>query len=117
MAVSANTENPELAKAFVEFSLMNADQADILYGQSQYEAYKTYWDNDCYKAEDAYFGEVIGEVFSQWTDAPEINFGSHYTDVSAALSTAIGEIFINGTDPKSALESATESAQAAIDNN
>lgn len=117
VAISANTENPELAKAFVEFSLMNADQADILYGQSQYEAYKPYWDSDCYKVEDEYFGEAIGEVFSQWTDAPEINFGSHFTDVSTALSTAIGEIFINGTDPKSALEAATESAQAAIDNN
>lgn len=117
LAVSANTEYPEAAKAFVKFSLMNADQADLLYAQSQYEAYKPYWEADCYKEVDEYFGVAIGEVFSQWTDSPSINFGSNFTDITTALSTAIGEIFINGTDPETALTDATTAAQNAIANN
>lgn len=117
LAISANTEYPEIAKEFVKFSLMNADQADILYKQSQYEAYKPYWNADCYNEVDEYFGVAIGKEFSQWTDAPVVNFGASFTDITTALSTATGEMFINGVDPETALTDATEAAQTAIDNN
>ena len=114
-AISASTKYPKTAKAFVEFSLMNANQADILYGQSQFEAYKPYYDAECYKEVDAYFGVAIGETFARWVDSPKIDFGYYFTDVADALATAIGEIFINGTDPAQALSAANEAAQRAID--
>lgn len=96
---------------------MDPGQADILYGQSQFEAYKPYYEADCYKEVDEYFGVKVGETFAQWTDSPEIDFGEYFTDVSSALSTAIGEIFVNGKDAGAALEEASAMAQRAIDNN
>lgn len=117
LAVSASSKCPEAAKEFVRFSLMDAEQADILYGQSQFEAYKPYYEADCYKEVDEYFGVKVGETFAQWTDSPEIDFGEYFTDVSSALSTAIGEIFVNGKEPGKALEEASAAAQRAIDNN
>ncbi len=117
LAVSASSECPEVAKEFVRFSLMDPGQADILYGQSQFEAYKPYYEADCYKEVDEYFGVKVGETFAQWTDSPEIDFGEYFTDVSSALSTAIGEIFVNGKDAGAALEEASAMAQRAIDNN
>ena len=116
LAISENTEYPEVAKEFVKFSLMDAAQADIMYAQSQYQAYKPYWEAECYKETDEYFGVPMGEVFSQWTDAPEMNFGEYFTDITDALSTAIGEIYINNANPADALKTAEETAQAAIDN-
>ena len=52
---------------------------------------------------DAYFGVAIGETFARWVDSPKIDFGYYFTDVADALAMAIGEIFINGTDPAQAL--------------
>lgn len=114
LAISANTAYPELAKAFVKFSLMDVNQADLLYAQGQYEAYKLYYDAPCYSEVNDYFGIALGTTFAEWTDAPAIEFGAYFTDISAALSTAIGEMFINGVAPKIALAEATETANRAI---
>lgn len=114
LAISANTAYPELAKAFVKFSLMDVNQADLLYAQGQYEAYKLYYDAPCYSEVNDYFGIALGTTFAEWTDAPAIEFGAYFTDISAALSTAIGEMFINGVAPEIALAEATETANRAI---
>lgn len=116
LAISENTKYPQIAKEFVKFSLMNAEQADIMYAQSQYQAYKPYWEADCYKQTDEYFGVAMGEVFSQWTDCPEINFGKYFTEITDALSVAIGEIYINDENPEDVLKKAEETAQTAVDN-
>lgn len=117
LAASATSEYPELCKAFIEYSLMNIECAEIMYDQGQFQAYKPFYEADCYKEVDEYFGIAIGETFSQWVDSPEINFGPYFTDVATGLTQAIGEIFVNGTDIETALTAATETAQRAVDNN
>lgn len=117
LAASATSEYPELCKAFIEYSLMNIESAQIMYEQGQFQAYKPFYEADCYKEMDSYFGVALGETFAQWVDSPEIEFGAYFTDVATGLTQAIGEIFVNGTDIESALSSATETAQRAINNN
>ncbi|MDO5425513.1 MAG: extracellular solute-binding protein [Eubacteriales bacterium] len=116
LAASATSEYPELTKAFIQYSLMNMDCAQIMFEQGQFQAYKPFYEADCYQEVDDYFGISLGETFAQWVDSPEIDFGPWFTDVTEGLSQAIGEMFVNGVDPETALKAGTEIAQRAIDN-
>jgi len=115
LAVSAASENADLAKAFVKFAMMTNEGAKVNYDYGQFPSYKAAYGSDAFKQKSDYFNASIGEIFIPLVDSPIINFGPYFTDVSTALGTAVGEIFINGADPKTSLDAASKVAQKAID--
>lgn len=118
LAISSNTKNSALAKAFVKFALMSSEGNKInLESASLFTSYtKSYADSE-YKATDDYFGVSIGQKFASYSkNIPTITYGPYYTDVNNALKTAVGEILLKNMDPDKALKDATSTAQKAIDN-
>lgn len=115
LAISSTSQNTALAKSFVKYAMMTVTGAKVNLDYGQFTSYKPAYKDESMKTKDAYFGVSLSEVFSPLMDAPAINFGPYFTDVQAALKTAVGEIFVNGKDPKTALDAASVVAQKAID--
>lgn len=118
LAISANTKNADLAKAFVKFSLMTSKGNKInLDAGKLFTSYKPSYNDDEYKATDAYFGTSVGQTFSKFaTGISTIEYGSYFTDVNNALKTGVGNIFVKNQDPAKALADANAVAQKAVDN-
>lgn len=117
LAVSSATQNADLAKAFVKFSLMTSEGNKInLDAGKLFTSYKPSYNDDEYKTTDDYFGISVGQTFSKMsTDIKEVSFGPYFTDVNNALKTAVGNIFTQNKEVKTALSDATSTAQKAID--
>lgn len=118
LAISSQTKNAELAKAFVKFSLMTSKGNKInLDAGKLFTSYKPSYNDDEYKASDEYFGVSVGQTFSQMSDKiPELTYGPYFTDVNNALKTGVGNIFIKNQDSSKALADANAVAQKAVDN-
>ena len=118
LAVSSETQNADLAKAFVKFSLMTSEGNKINLDTGKlFTSYKPSYDDDEYKTTDEYFGVSVGATFSKLSsDIKEVSFGPYFTDVNNALKTAVGNIFTQDKDIKTALSDATSTAQKAVDN-
>ena len=118
LAISSGTKSADLAKAFVKFSLMSSKGNKINLDTGKlFTSYKPSYDDDEYKATDAYFGVSVGQTFSQLsTNIPSIEFGPYFTDVNNALKTAVGDILVKNQDTAKSLENATSVAQKAVDN-
>lgn len=119
LAISSQTKNASLAKAFVKFSLMTDKGNEInLTAGGLFTSYMPSYKDSVYTAQDTYYtGLSIGKTFSALSSKiPSITYGPYYTDVNNAYTTAIGEILTKNADMKSTLDSATATAQKAIDN-
>lgn len=118
LAISSQTKNANLAKAFTKFSLMTSTGNKINWEAGKlFTSYKPSYQDAEYKAADDYFGVSVGETFSKYSDKiPEVTFGPFFTDVNNALKTAVGNIFVKSADPAKALADATATAQKAVDN-
>jgi lactose/L-arabinose transport system substrate-binding protein len=119
LAISSASTDTALAKAFVKFSLMTDQGNEInLTAGGLFTSYKPTYQTDAYKTISPYYtGVSIGQLFSSLSGSiPSIVYGPYYTDVGTAFNTAIGNIFVKGQAPATALDSATGTAQKAIDN-
>ena len=118
LAVSSQTKNADLAKAFVKFSLMTSTGNKINLDVGKlFTSYEPSYKDDEYKTTDEYFGISVGQTFSQMSaNIPGITFGPYFTDVNNALKTGVGNIFVKNQDPAKALADATAVAQKAVDN-
>ncbi|MDO4339261.1 MAG: sugar ABC transporter substrate-binding protein [Eubacteriales bacterium] len=115
LAISANSENLELAKAYTAYAMMDDEANEINFKWGQFPSYKPSYETDAFKQVDEYFGVSRGEIFTKLVNSPVIDFGPYFTDVDQSMRTAIGEIFVNDADPETALASAEEAAQRIID--
>ena len=115
LAVSADSENLELAKAFASYAMMNDEANEIDFGWGQFTSYKPSYEAPAFKQVDEYFGVSRGEIFTKLVNSPVIDFGPYFTDVDQSMRTAIGEIFVNDADPEKAMTVAQEAAQQIID--
>lgn len=118
LAISNNTKNAALAKAFVKFALMSSEGNKINLDTGKlFTSYKKSYEDAEYKATDAYFGTSIGTTFAGLTGKiPSISYGPYFTDVNNAYKTAVGNILLKNTDVSKALGDATSTAQKAVDN-
>jgi lactose/L-arabinose transport system substrate-binding protein len=119
LAISSASQDTNLAKAFVKFSLMTNEGNDInLTAGGLFTSYKPTYQTDAYKATSTYYpGVSIGQTFSALSNnIPSIVYGSYYTDVNSAYTTALGNIFVKNADPAKSMDEATATAQKAIDN-
>lgn len=117
LAVSSDTKNANIAKAFVKFSLMTSKGNEInLNSAKLFTSYKKNYSDSEYKTTDKYFGVSVGQTFAALSPKiPEITYGPYFTDVNNAFKTAVGEVFLKNQDPAKALSDATTVAQKAID--
>ena len=117
LAISSASQDMDLAKAFVQFSLMtNQGNAINLQVGGLFSSYQPSYSDPSYSAVDSYFGVSLGQYFAALSpNIPQMDYGPYYTDVYNAQNTAWGEIFINNEDPATALTDATTAAQKAID--
>lgn len=118
MGISSGTQNADLAKAFLKFSLMSSKGNEINLNVGKlFTSYKPSYNDDEYKLSDDYFGVSVGQAFAQLsTSIPEVVYGPYFTDVNNAFKTAVGDILVKNQDPAKALDDATAAAQKAIDN-
>ena len=119
LAISSATKNAELAKAFVKFALMTNKGNEInLTAGGLFTSYKPSYKVSAYSKTDSYFsGLSIGKFFSALSPKiPAIYYGPYFTDVNNALITAYGKVFSKNANPSDALNSATATAQKALDN-
>ncbi|MCH3972918.1 MAG: sugar ABC transporter substrate-binding protein [Oscillospiraceae bacterium] len=101
LAVSSQTQNADLAKAFVKFSLMSSTGNKINWESGKlFTSYTPSYQDAEYKVVDSYFGVSVGATFSKLTEKiPEITFGPYFTDVNNALKTAVGNVFVKSQAP------------------
>jgi lactose/L-arabinose transport system substrate-binding protein len=120
LAISSDTKNSALAKAFVKFSLMSSKGNKInLDSGKLFTSYKPSYKDSEYSSStiDPYFGLATGATFAGLTaNIPTMTFGPYYTDVDNALKTAVGNVLVKNEDPTKALTDASAVAQKAIDN-
>lgn len=118
LAISSQTKNAELAKAFVKFALMSSEGNKINFETSKlFTSYQKSYKDSEYTATDDYFGISIGSTFAKLsTNIPTVDFGPHFTDVNNALKTGIGNALLKKQDTKAVLKEASDTAQKAIDN-
>lgn len=118
LAISANTKNVNLAKAFVKFSLMSSKGNKINWNTGKlFTSYKPSYNDAEYKATDDYFGIPLGQTFSKYSEnILPLQYGQHFGDVNNALKTGFGNIFAKNEAPAKALADATAVAQKAVDN-
>lgn len=111
LAISSQTENEELAWAFLEFSLMTNEGQDIQMDYGLFPSWQPYYETENFQAEDEYFGLSLSEFFGELsTDIPTIDYGPYFMDVNGAMVGAIGEVVIDGKDIEEALRDAEETA-------
>lgn len=115
LAISANSGNLELAKAYTAYAMMDNEANEINFKWGQFPSYTPSYEADAFKQVDEYFGVSRGEIFTKLVNSPSIDFGPYFTDVDQSMRTAIGDIFVNGADPETALSEAAEAAQRIID--
>lgn len=118
LAVSSQTKNEALAKAFVKFSLMTSEGNKINFDTSKlFTSYEKSYTDPEYTATDDYFGLSIGSTFSKLaTNIPQMTYGPYFTDVNNSLKTAVGNSLLKNQDTTAALKAATGVAQKAVDN-
>ncbi|MBU3186246.1 ABC transporter substrate-binding protein [Clostridium estertheticum] len=116
LAVSAKTVNLPLAKEFLSYAMKTNEGNDVNMKFGEFPSYKPAYKTEFFKSKNEYYGGVsVGTIFSKLTGAKATTWGPYFTDVSAGLKTAAGNILANKMDPKTALDAATKAAQNTID--
>jgi lactose/L-arabinose transport system substrate-binding protein len=117
LAISSQSQNLAVAKAFLKFALMsNEGNAINLSVGGLFSSYKPSYTDPSYSAITPYFGVSLGTTFAALSpNIPAMSYGLYYTDLWNAQNTAWGSIFLNHADPAKALDAANVAAQKAID--
>ncbi|MCU9613059.1 extracellular solute-binding protein [Caldibacillus lycopersici] len=110
LAITTQSENPELAWAFMEYTLMTNEGEDVQMKYGLFPSWQPYYETENFKAVDDYFGVALSEFFGQLsTDIPPIDYGAHFLDVNSALIGAMNDI-LEGKDTVEAFKAAEETA-------
>lgn len=116
LAISSQSDNKELAWAFIEYTLMTNEGQDVQMKYGLFPSWQPYYKTEKFKEVDDYFGISISEFFGKLsTDIPPLDYGAHYMDVNNAIVGALGEILHKGKDVKEALKEAEEKAARDTD--
>lgn len=117
IAASAESANLDLCKDFLKFALMTDEGNDINMEFGLFPSYIPSYETEAFNAADPYFGtgQSVGGFFKDLTGAPETHFGPYFTDVADEMKIAAGKVLLNGEDPATAWQAASDAAQNKID--
>lgn len=111
LAVPAQAKNPQLAAAFVDFVLADADnQASMMKEEGLFPAYLPALEDAQFSEPIEYFGgQPVYETFAELTGKiPAISFTSDSAEATDIVANAVTAAVLNGADPATVLKDAAE---------
>jgi len=115
LAITTQSEHPELAKAFLEYALLTEEGQTIQMEYGLFPSWQPFYETDSFNTDDNdYFDFNLAETFAALSaDIPELEFDANYSDYHQAIMEGYGRIFNEDLDPAEALEYAEERAASA----
>lgn len=109
LAVPAQAKNPQLAAAFVDFVLADADnQVSMMTNEGLFPSYLPALESDYFSKPVEYFGgQPVYETFAELTaQIPPIVYTSDSAEASDIAANAVAAAVLNGADPATVLADA-----------
>lgn len=109
LAVPAQAKNPQLAAAFVDFVLADADnQVSMMTNEGLFPSYLPALESDYFSKPVEYFGgQPVYETFAELTgQIPPIVYTSDSAEASDIVANAVAAAVLNGADPATVLADA-----------
>ncbi|EQM85730.1 ABC transporter substrate-binding protein [Microbacterium maritypicum] len=109
LAVPAQAKNPQLAAAFVDFVLADADnQVSMMTNEGLFPSYLPALQSDYFSKPVEYFGgQPVYETFAELTaQIPPIVYTSDSAEASDIVANAVAAAVLNGADPATVLADA-----------
>ena len=116
LAVPAQAKNPQLAAAFVEYVLADADhQASMMVNEGLFPSYLPALQDSYFTEPQEYFGgQPVYELFAEQTaNIPSITFTTDNAEASDIVANAVVAAVLNGADPATVLQDAAEQIATA----
>lgn len=111
LAVPAQAKNPQLAAAFVDFVLADAEnQASMMKSEGLFPSYLPALQADYFSEPVEYFaGQPVYEIFAELTgEIPPIVYTSDSAEASDIVANAVAAAVLNGADPATVLADAAK---------
>lgn len=111
LAVPAQAKNPQLAAAFVDFVLADADnQVSMMTNEGLFPSYLPALQSDYFSKPVEYFGgQPVYETFAELTgQIPPIVYTSDSAEASDIVANAVSAAVLNGADPATVLADAAK---------
>lgn len=111
LAVPAQAKNPQLAAAFVDFVLADADnQASMMTNEGLFPSYLPALKADYFSEPVEYFGgQPVYETFAELTgEIPPIVYTSDSAEATDIVANAVSAAVLNGADPATVLADAAK---------
>lgn len=111
LAVPAQAKNPQLAAAFVDFVLADADnQVSMMTNEGLFPSYLPALQSDYFSEPVEYFGgQPVYETFAELTaQIPPIVYTSDSAEASDIVANAVSAAVLNGADPATVLADAAK---------
>lgn len=111
LAVPAQAKNPQLAAAFVDFVLADAEnQASMMKNEGLFPSYLPALQDEQFSEPVDYFGgQPVYEVFAELTgEIPPIVYTSDSAEATDIVANAVSAAVLNGADPATVLEDAAK---------
>ena len=118
LAVPTQAKNPQLAAAFIEFTLADADnQASMMANEGLFPSYLPALQDSYFAEPQEYFaGQPVYELFAEQTaNIPSITFTTDNAEASDILANAVVAAVLNGADPQQVLDDAAQQIATATD--
>lgn len=116
LAVPAQAKNPQLAAAFVDYVLADADrQASMMANEGLFPSYLPALQDAYFQEPQEYFdGQPVYELFAEQTaNIPAITFTTDNAEASDIVANAVVAAVLNGADPGAALQDAADQIATA----
>ncbi|GAA1818828.1 sugar ABC transporter substrate-binding protein [Agromyces neolithicus] len=116
LAVPAQAKNPDLAAAFVEYVLADADhQASMMVNEGLFPSYLPALKDAYFQEPQEYFGgQPVYELFAEQTaNIPAITFTTDNAEASDIVANAVVAAVLNGADPTTTLQDAADQIATA----
>jgi lactose/L-arabinose transport system substrate-binding protein len=111
LAVPAQAKNPQLAAAFVDFVLADADnQSSMMTNEGLFPSYLPALESDYFSEPVEYFsGQPVYETFADLTgQIPPIVYTSDSAEATDIVANAVSAAVLNGADPATVLADAAK---------
>ncbi|GAA1750943.1 ABC transporter substrate-binding protein [Agromyces humatus] len=116
LAVPAQAKNPQLAAAFVDYALADADnQASMMATEGLFPSYLPALQDAYFQEPLEYFGgQPVYELFAEQTASiPAITFTTDNAEASDIVANAVVAAVLNGADPATTLQDAADQIATA----
>ena len=118
LAVPTQAKNPQLAAAFIEFALADAEnQASMMVNEGLFPSYLPALQDSYFAEPQEYFaGQSVYELFAEQTaKIPSITFTSDNAEASDIIANAVVAAVLNGAEPQQVLDDAAQQIATATD--